>query len=395
MAIDAAVGKDFETVGTAAAFVLRHGLGTRRSAVDPAELAWTFDVAEEVRAAIEDSPDMGPDSFLVKLERQLSGRPRPVVLLAAELVYLHSLPLSNVKGETKLRRVEQILSWLPDAPELPAEMRLGLQTNGLFNGGTGFNVQIFQQVLWLCRFVKTWDRLDPESREEALRNPLDFRRAVESTPGDQPGIRNALLVLMWPDYYDNVVNEQHKRAIRNAYAYVIGGASGDSDADVDVDLHAIRRRLQSEGQPRIDWYVEPWSAQWQKDVATGQRAWLVRSDTASPSTPDFWFSESTVTMPARHLPQVPAGSDRAAVGAAVEEGFDHLDYPQRLQLTSDYFLFLTRMKAGDLVVAMNGERFRIGEVQGQPGTSVTKNPNSAGPSPGIRPRSNPSSSRPR
>jgi 5-methylcytosine-specific restriction enzyme B len=40
----------------------------------------------------------------------------------------------------------------------------GLASDGVFRGGVGFNVQIWQQLLWLCRFVRTWSALAEDER---------------------------------------------------------------------------------------------------------------------------------------------------------------------------------------------------------------------------------------
>src|SRR5262245_44594331 len=100
----------------AAWLVLEPGLKNAPSPLDPSLVTWTVAAADELLERVEGGDETSKDSFLTKLDRQLAGAPRDVVLLAAELLYLQVLPLSNVKGETKRERLETVLSWLDAAP---------------------------------------------------------------------------------------------------------------------------------------------------------------------------------------------------------------------------------------------------------------------------------------
>ena len=170
----------------AAWYVLGPALRGEPSRIDPAVVTWTRSAASEMLRRVQDEPDLGKASFLAKLERQLHGAPREVVLLAAELLYLQVLPLSNVKAATKHERIEMVLSWLDPRPVLPSEMADGLSAEGVFHGGVGFNVQIWQQLLWLCRFVFSWQELPEGDRQAALADPWAFRRVAAATPHDWP-----------------------------------------------------------------------------------------------------------------------------------------------------------------------------------------------------------------
>jgi len=59
-------------------------------------------------------------------------------------------------------------------------------------------------------------------------------------PADQPGIRNALLHLAFPRSFYPIVNQDHKRAIRTAFASIIGGPTGTDHVSIDRHLLAIR-----------------------------------------------------------------------------------------------------------------------------------------------------------
>jgi 5-methylcytosine-specific restriction protein B len=347
-------------------YVLGSSLRGLPSRLDQALVTWTVSAADEMLRRVQDEPDFGKASFLVKLKRQLDDAPREVVLLAAELLYLQVLPLSNVRADTKRERIDEVLSWLDPVPTLPTEMADGLSATGVFNGGVGFNVQVWQQLMWLCRFVSSWQRLSEQERQAALTDPWVFRRVGAATPKDWPSIRHSLEYLAWPGWFEPVVASDHRRWIRDAFADRIGGPTGKDDESIARDLHHIRQILDSEAATRIDWYLPPYGDQWWKHKDEGQRAWLVRPRHGGADLVARWQHEGFVSLPASHLGEVAAGSDVGTVRAAVEHGYQHEDYAQRLALTNEYHAFLTRMKTDDLVATLADDRLRIGVIGGEP-----------------------------
>ncbi|MGH7745285.1 MAG: hypothetical protein ACREQ5_10875, partial [Candidatus Dormibacteria bacterium] len=145
-------------VEEAARRILDAGLGQGRSAVEPATPAWTAEVAADLRHRLIDNADAGAEAFLTKLRTQLAGAPRATVLLAAELLFLHVVPLCNITAKAKRNRIGTVLSWLQPPASLPPDLEKALGVSGVFNGGIGFNVQIWRQVGWLLSFVEDWWR---------------------------------------------------------------------------------------------------------------------------------------------------------------------------------------------------------------------------------------------
>jgi 5-methylcytosine-specific restriction enzyme B len=251
-------------------------------------------------------------------------------------------------------------------PTLPADMADGLSARGVFNGGLGFNIPIWQQLMWLCRFVSGWWELPEEERQAAMADPWAFRRVTAATPKDWPAIRYSLEYLAWPGWFEPVVASDHRRSIRDAFAYRIGGPSGKDDESIARDLRQIRQVLDAEAGGRIGWYRPPYRDQWWKHKDDGQRAWLVRPRQGGGDLVARWQDEGFVSLTASHLGEVPAGADLAQVRAAVEDGYQHEDYAQRLALANEYHAFLTRMKTDDLVAAVAEDRLRLGVIGGEP-----------------------------
>ena len=115
-------------------------------------------------------------------------------------------------------------------------------------------------------------------------------------------------------------------------------------AEFDLPIHD---RLDAQGlawtltqvPPPEDWPAEQTAAflQWRGDaleepvpVDAGRRAWLVRPGSGSGSLVGDWRSHGFVSLAASHLGDVIPGSDLPTVRFAVDKGYQHLDYSQRL-----------------------------------------------------------------
>ncbi|WP_108719161.1 McrB family protein [Miniimonas sp. S16] len=354
-------------VSAAARVVLDHLFGDRRSVIDPMATIWTAELAETVRAALEDSPDAGGGSTFERLHAQLAQQQREVVLLAAELVYLRGVPLAGVSAAKKLEHVTTVLSWLADPPPVPTVMVEGASTGGTFKGGQGYNTQMWQQIAWLAAFVARWARLDKDVQSELLSDPWTFRGFLGANPRELPSMRNAFAFMVFPGVFDETINEGHKYAIRRAFADLIGGPSGKDAISLDRDLHEVRMAIEAQTGERISWYLKPWRDHWYPEAdILGDRAWAVRPRPGGRELAEQWVTEGFVSLAAAHLGEVPAGAELAEVRSAVGAGYDHQDYAQQYELTNDYFAFLSRMTTGDIVLARSDEDVWVGRITGEP-----------------------------
>lgn len=271
-------------VDEAAWLILGPALRGEPSPILETQPTWTAEAAGMLRDLITgDNADEGPRKFLSKLQDQLVAAPNTVIALAAELLCVQVLPLSNITPETKRTRVNTVLSWANPPLHLPATIDSALGAGGTFHGGAGFNIRIWQQVVWLTQFVENWWASSFEERQRALRDPWAFRDLTDRVQGGwEPAMRTSLLALVWPGYFDSVVKEADRQRIRAAFAHHLGPSENADDADLDHDLWRIRQAVQEPGQPRVDWYAEPYLSAWSglavpRNHAEGRRAWLVRT----------------------------------------------------------------------------------------------------------------------
>lgn len=347
----------------AAASILTPGVAGGPSPYDPDVVSWTEANARELYRRVKEDFDAGAGTFMEKLEKQLSGADRGVVLLAAELITLQCLPLSNLLPETKIRRVSRVLSWVEDAPTIPETIEAGLLTHGAFNGGTGFNVQLWRHLCWLCDLVISL-RSSEDTAAIAAATPQGFHDVAEAVHGNLPSIRYSMEYLSWPGFFEPIVNWGHRKKIRNAFAHEIEGASGDDEFSVATDLHLIHKAQEKRTDQRVEWYDEPWVSQWRPKAERAPRAWLVRQSQAGASLAGLWTDEGLVSLEAQYLGAPEPEASFADLQAAVDAGYSHLDYSERRLRARSYHLFLTQMKPEDLVITVLGEHLQLGVITG-------------------------------
>ncbi len=351
-------------IEAAARRVLDAGLGEGRSVIEPSVAAWGADVTADLRHRVIDNADEGSGGSAQTLKTQLDGAARATYLLAAELLYVQVAPLESVV--VKRARITSVLSWLQPPAHLPADLDAALNVGGVFhvNGCVGLNVGICRQVGWLLSFVEHWWHQSEQDRADALQEPWAFREIVATTSANQPDIRNALLYLAFPRTFLPIANQDDKRAIRTAFASVIGGPSGNDPVSIDRDLQAIRTKQLADFD-EVNYYHLPFALQWQKLSGEGERAWLIRPRLGGAELVHRWRDEGFVSLAATHLADVAPGADRDRVRSAVENGYQHLDYAQRLALATEYHAFLTVMKVDDLLTTVVDDHVHVGVVTGE------------------------------
>ena len=227
--------------------VITHMLGDARSVIDPTAMIWTAEAAEELRSRIGDNPIAGAgQGQWDKLDQQLQGAPREVVLLAAEIIFLREHPLRSARPKTRRAHVDRALSHLDSPVEVSAPMSTWLdRPTGVagFEPGSWYNGAMWRHVIWTASFVCYWDGLSEGEREAARIDPWKLQQVMLSSGNDRPDIRNALQFLARPDTFEPIASASMKRTVRDGLADRIGGASGSDPTSIDRDLLAIRDAL--------------------------------------------------------------------------------------------------------------------------------------------------------
>ncbi|MER5389833.1 AAA family ATPase [Saccharopolyspora sp. NPDC002686] len=92
------------------------------------------------------------------------------------------------------------------------------------------------------------------------------------------------------------------------------------------------------------------------------RAWLVRAGSRNQGLVPEWLSSGFVSLAGTHLSDLPPAATKHQIAVAVEEGYQHLEYAQRLALTEQYHQFINGMAPDDLVVTVFNDRCHLGTI---------------------------------
>ncbi|MBV7364216.1 hypothetical protein KRX54_07255 [Actinomycetaceae bacterium TAE3-ERU4] len=192
-----------------------------------------------------------------KLNQQLQGASRKVILLTAELVFLREHLLRPALPHTRRSHIEGILKQINPTPHIPESMlgwlnrpsgEAGLEPGRTYNGHLG------RHLSWMRNFIRYWNNLPAHARNDAQK----LQQIMLDTGADHPDIRSALLFLAQPDIFEPIPSTTIKRKIRDAFASRINGTRGERPADLDQDLFAIRREVAQEFSGKFSF--------WQSDV---------------------------------------------------------------------------------------------------------------------------------
>ncbi|WP_198587301.1 McrB family protein [Glycomyces xiaoerkulensis] len=342
------------------------GFGEGTSLFDRGRPLWNAETVGELHRCYNLRPDEGSDKFHEKLERQLADASDDAKLLMAELLALQSLPLlkGNLRPSSKIERVERVLHWMRKRVEIPDHV-LDAFHEGTWNGGTGAHTMLWKWLFDAVELLTSWFRLPEDERSRIIADPWAWRDWVR-TAGGMASMTEALLYLAFPGYFLPIVNVEHKRRIRAAFGHLL--PHGEATGDPDRDLFEITLRLQRQHGDRIDLYKRPFRDEWRTAIRPGdeQRAWFLRPPQGGETGPSPWTDQGSITFPGARLGPLPQTMDRAVIRSAVESGYGHLDYADRLALTTEIHSFWSLIQPDDLVVTVVDDRLWAGVVKSEP-----------------------------
>ncbi len=355
--------------------VIVHMLGDERSVIDPAAMIWTAEAAADLRARVGDNPIVGTgQSQWEKLDHQLQGASREVVLLTAELVFLREHPVRSARPDTRSAHVERVLSHLDSQHFVPEPMSTWLArpagTAG-FEPGSWYNGAMWRHLIWASTFILHWNDLSEAERETARTDPWELQRVMLASGEDRSDIRNALQFLARPDVFEPISSAKMKAQIRDGLADRIGGATGSTPASIDRDLLAIRTALAREVEGPFHFWspgvVELWDPTAHElrstDVATAELAeprprhyWLY-SPGAQASEWDEFSSSGVMAIGWDQLGDLAAYPSRKAIRQALDvEGTGGSMKNASLAL----WQFQNEVAVGDIIYAKRGRREIVG-----------------------------------
>ena len=355
--------------------VLRDGLSGGGSAFVPGLEIWTHETVTDLRHRFVDQPDESSDTFLVKLQRQLSGAPDETIVLAAELLYVNLVPLKPEQiGVARKREIlNEVLSWAGREISIPAE--LGAPLTGFINGGQAFLNYRWAQFQFLVLLV---ERLTEAGAVPA--DPWLFRdtcRSVLTGMGHNKARSqlHVLQALLFPEAFLPIASSRSKQRILAGYSKRLPDPTGDDDRD----LLTLRGLLQQESDDPVNFFAEPWLGHWRRGAAqVGQQGWLVRGSNVGGQNfvPD-WLAHGYCSIGFSEMPEIPPGATKPSIQQAVSQGMPDATAQVRGQATGQLHLFLSQLKQGDVVVTVTPDEVHVGTIEGPARYDLSDGPDRA------------------
>lgn len=242
-----------EVVYEAADRFVKAALRSDDSLFSPGRPIWSADRAQDVYERFNLQPDETDRTFDQKLRDQLSGAPPETYQLFGECIFVCYLMPAGIKGSTKRRLIDQVLSWSQEPVEVPAGLSDALDP-GLAGAVLAYTVQRPFQLWFQVEFIRKWKALTPDEREATLADPWKFQDLLDDTPIDKGyAHREALKHLVFPDVFENIVSREHKKRIAAAFADLVT----EPTDNVDRRLLQIREALTERRGEAIDFYADP------------------------------------------------------------------------------------------------------------------------------------------
>lgn len=356
--------------------VISHLLGDGRSVIDPSVVIWTAHAAENLRARVEDNPIVGTEQGQwEKLDLQLAGADRAVVLLAAEIVFLREHALLPALPTTRRKHVDGVLSHLDVPAQIPERMSTWLsrpQKTAGFVPGQRYNGELWRHVIWVTTFVVHWHAQSEADREAARSDPWELQRLMLASGEDRSEIRSTFQFLARPDAFEPISSSAKKAEIRAELADRIGGATGDDPASIDHDLFSIRAALAPALKGAFDFWTpgvrELWDA-----------SWVVAPQLTEPRRRHYWLYS-----PGKQASEWEEFSESGIMAIGWDELDDLATYPTREAIRQALdpddnggsmknavlavWQFQNEIAVGDIVYAKRGRREIVGrgEVVSEP-----------------------------
>jgi 5-methylcytosine-specific restriction enzyme B len=330
--------------------------------------------------------DEGSRGFLEKLYDQLAPTPAQVKQLAAELLWILYLSVSDtsMRGATKRLQIRQVWEWsgepLPDSPMLGNPLDVGFA-----NPGTGFQTNRWREFSFLVQLGRDWKKLVPWAhRKRLMTSPWEFAAWVDQQPaGVNRQFRHMLLYLLFPDHFERVMTASHKGQIIKRLGARFGVGAGLDFRDrtaVDRALHELRPLLEEHYQAEIvDYYEVPvrgdWldaqpgestdagtdpttleaAKEWQRTQVGERRVWLIAPAEGARLWPEFQ-RENIAAIGWDEL------TDLSAL-PTYEAAYEALRAIHGGNPTNDAnacYQFAHQIKPGDLIIAKQGRSVLLG-----------------------------------
>lgn len=264
------------------------------------EKIWTQQYFAELHERYVEAPDESARSFDAKVVDQLSGASDEALVLFAELYALDLLVLGNILPETKIAKIDAILSMRkqplsltgPEAPSGAIQLVRTFEHGGVLNGGQGFNTGRWRQFVYLIELGLALSQL-PETERKVALLPDAVEKTLMQVPSQmEASMCRALAYLFAPKLHVPITSGRHIEYITSHFADKVPADLAEMSGQRRAA--GIRDVIRLERGPEWDFYDD--QAEW--DVVVKE------SNPASAGTADVGDEGST----SKGLPDFPDGS---------------------------------------------------------------------------------------
>jgi MoxR-like ATPase len=263
----------------------RNCLVEGRSLIWPTQSSWSVENIKALDRLISGNPDLGDRGFFEKLRDQLDGASDDIHRVATDvLAFYYLFPMTNPGPGKKLEGLETVVSWRLKGPQTNLSLvSKAFHEDGIGRPGTAYLRQRPWQIQFLLQLAATVhsehvDASDTKAVQrvgDLIASKIQFARSA----------RNVALHLLYPEMFERIASDRHKKLIIEAFKDRAGDPS-----DLDDALLRIRQSFTSEGQENFDFYKPEIAAQWrdleEEDLATSLQSVLdLQAKFSSQNTP--------------------------------------------------------------------------------------------------------------
>ena len=229
------------------------------------EERWNAPLVEAVRSAFCDHLDTGPDTFWVKLKRQMAPSSVQARQLMAEMIWASLLFPSNIKYLTKVNQIREVWSWSGSDLDQNCPLLAQQVLRGIGSGGPGYNTyrpHELEFIIGLTASLKARSEADRSAIFADYDSFMDWIEAVPQVGARQ--FRHMLRFFAFPDHVERMSSNNHRRRVLTAFGRSEGGpVAGWTDRELDKRLLELRRELTALYPGQIlDFYESPLRERW-------------------------------------------------------------------------------------------------------------------------------------
>ena len=203
--------------------------------------------------------DESSRKFWEKLADQLKNQNQNVVKLVGELLLIYYLFTASISSETKKDKIKLVLGWKNLQLSQQGEKALEVLNSSI--GGTGFyTINIYFEV----RFLLVLSLAIKERGSRSFDDPEAFMGFIDEFLNRENRMaqgRDILLHLLYPDYYERIASQRHKKSVGSAFGNLLDNKISEG---LDNKIRLIREKLENymPKEKYWDFYSSPLKELW-------------------------------------------------------------------------------------------------------------------------------------